>query len=102
MPPVIDSDTCQRCGTCYDICPQDIFGFAEDQVPTVVYPDECWHCGSCVMDCPVEAVRLRLPLHLRLVPSPALYGPPDAGQAEALKRAAAFSRSVTRTEGEQP
>lgn len=95
MPPVIDDNRCSRCGTCYDVCPQDLFGFEADGVPTVDYPDECWYCGACVMDCPSEAVALRLPLQMRIVPSPARYGPPGAGEADSLAAAAAFSRSVT-------
>ena len=95
MPPIIDHDACQCCGTCHDICPQDVFGFVADTVPTVDYGDECWHCGACVMDCPVEAVRLRLPLQIRIVPSPANYGLPGESESESLRRAAAFSRSVT-------
>jgi hypothetical protein len=42
----------------------------------------------------VEAIRLRLPLHMRIVPSPANYGDPGPGEAAALQKAAAFSRSV--------
>jgi adenylylsulfate reductase subunit B len=97
MPAIIDQDLCHCCGTCYDICPQDIFGFREDEIPTVDYPDECWYCGACVLDCPVEAVRLRLPLQMRIVPSPANYGEPGTEEADALRKAAAFSRSVTET-----
>ena len=95
MPPQLDKTLCQRCGTCYEICPQDLFGFRENEVPTVDYPDECWHCGACVLDCPVEAVSLRLPLQLHIVPSPANYGDPGTDEAESLRKAAAFSRSVT-------
>ena len=95
MPPVIDHDICQVCGTCYDICPQDVFGFQADEGPTVEYGDECWYCGACVIDCPVDAVRLRLPLQMRIVPSPALYGLPAEDESENIRRAAAFSRSVT-------
>jgi len=97
MPPQIDKTLCQRCGTCYDICPQDIFGCREAEIPTVDYPDECWYCGACVIDCPAEAIRLRLPLQMRIVPSPANYGPPNTDEAAALGKAAAFSRSVTKT-----
>ena len=31
-------------------------------------------------------VHLRLPLQMRIVPSPALYGPPGAGEEDALRR----------------
>ena len=95
MAPIIDQDLCHCCGTCYDICPQDIFGFREDEIPTVDYPNECWYCGACVLDCPVDAVHLCLPLQMRIVPSPANYGEPGTDEAEALRKAAAFSRSVT-------
>jgi len=98
MAATIDQNLCQRCGTCYDICPQDVFGFQEDEIPTVDYPDECWYCGACVLDCPVEAVSLRLPLQMRIVPSPADYADPGSDEAQALRKAAGFSRSVTGTQ----
>jgi len=97
MAPRIDQDLCTFCGICYDICPQDVFGFRENEIPTVDYAEECWYCGACVLDCPVEAVRLRLPLQMRIVPSPANYGEPGPEEASELQKAAAFSRSVTRT-----
>ena len=96
MPPVINEILCNRCGICYNICPQDVFSFQSKQkeVPDVAYPQECWYCGGCVVDCPKEAITLKLPLHLHIVPSPALYGPPEAGMEDELRRAADFSRSV--------
>jgi len=94
MPPVIDTDLCQLCGTCYEICPQDCFSFAGNEPPTVPYGRECWHCGACVIDCPEEAIRLKLPLQMHIVPSPALYGPPREGEEESIRKAAAFSRSI--------
>ena len=98
MPPVIDKKLCNFCGICYDICPQDVFSFDRKlkQVPAVPYPQECWYCGACVVDCPRGAVSLSLPLPLHIVPSPALYGPPGPEEAEALGRAADFSRSIER------
>ncbi len=94
MPPVIDESLCELCGICYDVCPQDILSFEEGEVPTVNYPDECWYCGACVLDCLVEAVSLRLPLQLHIIPSPANYGPPTEYDSEALAKAADLSRSV--------
>ena len=94
MPAVINTELCERCGTCYDICPQDCFSFNEDDPPVVAYPTECWYCGACVIDCPASAIHLELPLQMHIVPSPALYGPPGEDEKESLKKAAAFSRSV--------
>ncbi len=94
MPPIIDEEVCEKCGDCYTMCPQDCFDFKGGQFPTVPYGRECWHCGACVIDCPVDAIHLELPLPMHIVPSPALFGPPKAGEEENLKKAAAFSRSV--------
>jgi NAD-dependent dihydropyrimidine dehydrogenase PreA subunit len=67
MPPVINKGKCSQCGTCVDICPEDVLFLDPDgESPRVVYPDECWHCASCVIDCPQEAVRLYIPLPMRL------------------------------------
>ncbi len=94
MPPVIDSKKCNCCGTCYQVCPQDVFSQkGKKQQPLIAYPDECWYCGACVVDCPQQAVRLKLPLQLHIVPSPALYGPPKPGEEEQIKKAAAFTKS---------
>ena len=64
MPPIIDDEKCTACGTCVDVCPQDVFfGSEEGEIPVVSYPEECWHCDACVLECPVEgAVTLRIPL----------------------------------------
>jgi len=98
MPPVIDPKLCNGCGTCYDLCPQDVFAFrrGRTKIPKVAYPLECWYCGACVVDCPREAIRLTLPLPLHVVPSPALFGTPGPEDERALRRAADFSRSIER------
>jgi adenylylsulfate reductase subunit B len=99
MPPVIDPRLCTICGTCYDICPQDCFALQDDAPPTVPYGHECWHCAACVIDCPDDAIHLELPLHMHIVPSPALFGDPGPEGAEDLKKAAAWSRSIIVEEG---
>jgi ferredoxin len=71
-----------------------VFAFEEGEAPDIAYPVECWHCGSCVIDCPTGAVSLRLPLFMQIVPSPALYGPTGPEDAEAERKAAAFTRSI--------
>jgi adenylylsulfate reductase subunit B len=96
MPPIIDKRLCELCDTCYEICPQDVFALREDAPPAVAYPRECWHCAACVIDCTANAIHLELPLHMQIVPSPALFGDPGPEGAEDLRRAAAFSRSIVR------
>jgi len=67
MPPVIDREKCICCGTCMDICSEDVFyGSKEGEAPVVSNPEECWHCNACVIDCPSEAVNLRIPLPMML------------------------------------
>lgn len=68
MPPVIDAASCIGCGTCVDICPEDVFfGSREDEVPVISYPFECWYCGACVLECSSGAIRLRFPLPLNIM-----------------------------------
>ena len=65
MPPVIDQEKCIACGTCAQICPDELFRLErkKGEIPTIMYPDECWHCNACVLDCPKQAIELRFPLH---------------------------------------
>ena len=64
MPPVIDPEKCIACGTCAQICPDEVFRLERErgEIPVVMYPDECWHCNVCVLDCPSGALSLRLPI----------------------------------------
>ena len=63
MPPVINEDTCTKCGKCFDICSEDVFfGSEKGTDPVVTYPEFCFHCNCCVDECPVEAIKLRIPL----------------------------------------
>ncbi len=76
MPPVIDADRCIACGSCVDICTEDVFyGSKEGEVPTVTYPRECVHFSGCVYACPVPgAIHLRIPLPVMLVVKPGVEG----------------------------
>lgn len=61
MPPQIDPDNCNACGTCMDICPLDCI-YLIDGIAEVVYPQECWHCGACRQDCPEGAITYEFPI----------------------------------------
>jgi NAD-dependent dihydropyrimidine dehydrogenase PreA subunit len=68
MPPVIDQDSCTSCGTCVDVCSEDVFfrtkeeGKPLDEQPMVTHPEFCYHCYLCVKECPSEAIWLRTPM----------------------------------------
>lgn len=65
--PKIDNRFCNGCGTCYQHCPMDIFGWDEEKkMPTVAYPAECSCCCLCEVMCPEMAIDIRLPLHAML------------------------------------
>jgi len=69
MPPIINMEKCKKCGTCVDICSEDVFfSSREKEFPVVSYPDDCWHCNACVMECPIEgAISLRIPLPMMIL-----------------------------------
>ena len=73
MPPIIEESLCSHCGTCVDMCTEDVFfGSKKKEIPQVTYPNECVYCNACVEECPVEgAIRLRLPLPMMLIYKPA-------------------------------
>jgi len=59
----VDHELCNKCKSCYEVCPLDVFGFDDNNdVITVEYPEECWYCGACVFDCPTGAIDIELPL----------------------------------------
>jgi NAD-dependent dihydropyrimidine dehydrogenase PreA subunit len=65
--PRIDYSFCDGCGSCYDNCPTDAFGWDDDKgLPVVVYPAECWYCGICELDCPEQAIDVEVPLNVKL------------------------------------
>jgi NAD-dependent dihydropyrimidine dehydrogenase PreA subunit len=58
----VNSEKCNGCGVCIDICPCDVLrlngetGLAEGK-----YEMDCWYCGACEMDCPRQAIVVDLP-----------------------------------------
>ena len=53
----INSDKCDACLTCIDICPMD--AISADEEYAAVDLDRCIGCGVCVSKCPTNAVELK-------------------------------------------
>lgn len=55
----IDSELCNGCGVCVNICPMDVFRMEKRSKKAVIkYPEDCMLCELCVFDCPVNAIWL--------------------------------------------
>ncbi|MCP4674527.1 MAG: 4Fe-4S dicluster domain-containing protein [Deltaproteobacteria bacterium] len=50
----IDFEKCQRCNSCAQACPSDVFKWEGDEVATY-HPGWCIKCGHCVSACPEGA-----------------------------------------------
>lgn len=55
----VNKETCTKCGSCADICPDGIILFIEDKYPRPVSAaDEfCMRCGHCVSVCPTGSIK---------------------------------------------
>jgi NAD-dependent dihydropyrimidine dehydrogenase PreA subunit len=67
MASIIDYEKCVRCKTCYERCPEDVYGMDENGGIYVRYPDECCLCGACEMDCPAGALTVAYDANSKLV-----------------------------------
>ena len=53
----IDTEKCDGCGTCVDICPVEVFEI-KDEKSVVVNLDECLVCRACEVQCPDNAIEI--------------------------------------------
>ena len=51
-----DSDTCDLCGKCVDVCASDARSIEDGQM--LVEPEKCYGCGACEYACPEEAIAM--------------------------------------------
>lgn len=54
----IDNNKCTSCETCYDVCPNYVFGITDTgrRRIEVKYPFQCCECGHCICLCPSGAI----------------------------------------------
>jgi NAD-dependent dihydropyrimidine dehydrogenase PreA subunit len=53
----LDQATCTGCSMCVEVCPHQVFMFAEKQA-AISDLDACMECGACAKNCPVAAIRV--------------------------------------------
>lgn len=51
----LDSDKCNGCGMCVEVCPHAVFALDSKKVQ-IVDRDACMECGACAVNCPVAAI----------------------------------------------
>jgi len=69
----IDSDNCNACGICAEVCRFDAVSVKDDVY--TVDPIACDGCAACVYQCPNEAISMKEQLAGEWYPSESLYGP---------------------------
>lgn len=58
--PVIDKESCVKCGKCAENCPPKVITFTRGEVPTINYTT-CMRCFCCHELCPVGAIHIGAP-----------------------------------------
>ncbi len=54
-----DVSKCIGCGTCFKVCPMDVFRINKELGKSVIaYPENCQSCGQCYYNCPTEALTI--------------------------------------------
>lgn len=56
MPIIIDTDKCEGCGDCVDVCSTESIKIVNDKA--VVDVEECIECEACIDECPNDAISI--------------------------------------------
>ncbi len=54
----VDTDKCEACEECINICPQGVFEMNSESKSDPVNSSECVYCESCLGVCPPEAITI--------------------------------------------
>jgi len=57
MYPVVETEKCNGCGNCVEICPSEVYQVEEDK-SEAIRPEDCIECWACVTQCPTESIQL--------------------------------------------
>ena len=77
----MQTEKCTGCGTCVDVCPENVFKIHESEgrrFSRVAAGDDCFSCRACEVRCPEHAIRVEAPELLKVHP-PSDY-PPEEGR----------------------
>ena len=53
--PTIVQDDCSGCGTCVEVCPNNVLELVDDKAEAV-NDDDCTGCATCMEECPMGAI----------------------------------------------
>ncbi|HWP97096.1 MAG TPA: mercury methylation ferredoxin HgcB [Syntrophomonadaceae bacterium] len=53
----LDSDKCNGCGLCLEVCPHEVFSL-QGRVLQIDDRDACMECGACALNCPFDAIHV--------------------------------------------
>lgn len=57
MPAVVDSEKCNSCKSCVDVCPSE--AIAVPEAVAVVTEENCIDCNACADACPSGAISMK-------------------------------------------
>ncbi|MDI6643346.1 MAG: 4Fe-4S binding protein [Candidatus Hodarchaeaceae archaeon] len=55
MPPVVDAEKCDACGSCIEVCPANVLEIKSKKC-VVANADACIECRACEAACPNNAI----------------------------------------------
>jgi NAD-dependent dihydropyrimidine dehydrogenase PreA subunit len=51
----IDTDKCNGCGTCIEVCPHGVLSVVNGRAE-IIDKDSCMECSGCTTNCPTKAI----------------------------------------------